>query len=222
VAPRSRPSLQAELGRWLEGSSRFRTFVTANQDKIRKKLNTADDEQSRLDVRCELLVAYRILLDRRFELAFEAYGARQLGPDFTLTFRANQRFNLEVTRLRATTDAVEARLANVIVGKLRQLPGNLPNALLIATRGLNLTDDSLEAATRSFKSHADKKDETFFARRGLKSARDFYAQYLLLGGVFVLDEAATPPHAIFHTNREARHPLPREVVTGLTACLSST
>jgi hypothetical protein len=219
VALRSRPSLQAELGRWLEDSSRFRTFVTANQDKIRKKLNTADDEESRLDVRCELLVAYRLLLDRRFELAFEAYGARQLGPDFTLTFRANQRFNLEVTRLRATTDAVEARLANVIAGKLRQLPGNLPNALLVAT---SVTDASLEAATRLLKSHADQKDDAFFARRGLETARDFYAHYLHLGGIFVLDEAAVPPHAIFRANREARHPLPREVVTALTARLSSS
>ena len=219
MAPRSRLSLQSELGRWLEDSSRFRTFVTANQDKIRKKLNTADDEESRLDVRCELLVAYRILLDRRFELTFEAYGARQLGPDFTLTYRANQRFNLEVTRLRATTDAVETRLANVIVGKLRQLPGGLPNALLIAT---HVTDASLEAATRVLKSHADQKDDAFFARRGLKSARDFYAQYLHLGGIFVLDDATTPSDAIFHANREARHPLPRDVVTALTACLSGT
>jgi hypothetical protein len=219
VALRSRPSLQAELGRWLEDSSRFRTFVSANQDKIRKKLNTADDEESRLDVRCELLVAYRLLLDRRFELAFEAYGARQLGPDFTLTFRANQRFNLEVTRLRATTDAVEARLANVIAGKLRQLPANVPNALLVAT---SVTDASLEAATRLLKSHADQKDDAFFARRGLETARDFYAHYLHLGGIFVLDEAAVPPHAIFRANREARHPLPREVVTALIARLSSS
>ena len=219
MAPRSRPSLQSELGHWLEDSSRFRTFVTAHQDKIRKKLNTADNEESRLDVRCELLVAYRILLDRRFELAFEAYGARQVGPDFTLTFRANQRVNLEVTRLRTTTDAVEARLANVIVGKLRQLPRDLANALLVAA---SVTDASLEAATRLLKSHADQKDDAFFARRGLETARDFYAQYLHLGGVFVLDEAARPAHAIFHANREARHPLPREVVAALTACLSST
>ena len=83
---------------------------------------TAHDEDSRLDVRSELLVASLILADRRFELSFEAYGARRLGPDLTVTFRANQRFNLEVTRLRTTGDAGDDKLANVISGKLRQLP----------------------------------------------------------------------------------------------------
>src|SRR6185295_15244492 len=98
---------------------------------VRKKLTSSDDEEVRLDVRAELLVAYSIVADRRFELQFEAYGARSLGPDLTVTFRANQRFNLEVTRLRTTVEpeAGVARLANVITGKLRQLPGDVPNAL---------------------------------------------------------------------------------------------
>src|SRR5437879_4348415 len=94
-------------------------------------------------VRAELLVAYLVTADRRFELSFEAYGARRLGPDLTVTFRTNLRFNLEVTRLRTAGDtggdpasqdpgASVARLANVIAGKLRQLPGDIPNALVIA------------------------------------------------------------------------------------------
>ena len=93
---------------WRTGSKPVRasaSFLTTNQDKVRKKLNSSDDEEHRLDVRAELLVAYLIVADRRFELAFEAYGARPLGPDLTVTFRANQRFNLEVTRLRTTDDA---------------------------------------------------------------------------------------------------------------------
>ena len=106
VAVDCRPGLQSELGEWLEESSRFRTFVTANQDKVRKKLS-ATDEQSRLDVRAELLVARSILSDRRFEVAFESYGARRAGPDLTVTYRTNQRFNLEVTRLRTTGDAAD-------------------------------------------------------------------------------------------------------------------
>ena len=53
----------------------------------------------------ELLVANLIVADRRFELSFEAYGARRLGPDLTVAFRTNQRFNIEVTRLRTTGDA---------------------------------------------------------------------------------------------------------------------
>src|SRR4029077_20691480 len=77
VAPGCRPALQSELGDWLEDSARFTAFITTHQDKVRKKLSTSDEE-SRLDVRSELRVAYLILADRRFELAFEAYGARRL------------------------------------------------------------------------------------------------------------------------------------------------
>jgi hypothetical protein len=248
VAHRCRPGLQSELGHWLDGCSRFSAMITAHQDKVRKKLTTANDEESRLDVRAELLVAYLILADRRFEISFEAYGARQLGPDLTVTYRANQRFNLEVTRLRAIGEPGDAngepvsaavprahdasgpanaepgpgvfRLANVITGKLRQLPGDAPNALVITTRGLPLSEDSVAAAARLLKTLNDRRDDSFFARRGLRNARDFYAQYLHLGGVFVLDEAAEPPRAIFVPNREARRPLPGEAVAGLTYCFS--
>jgi hypothetical protein len=229
VAARCRPGLQSELGRWLESSPRFRTYLAHNQDKVRKKLgrSSTDDEESRLDVRAELLVAYLLLADRRFELAFEAYGAHQLGPDLTVTFRANQRFNLEVTRIRSSaSEAADSghdgelqaqRLANVIAGKLRQLPGDIPNGLVITARGLAFTEESLAAATRLLKAHSDRKDDAFFARRGLENARNFYARYLHLSGVFVLDEAA----AVFSANREARNPLPREVVVALSACLTN-
>src|SRR4030081_2693788 len=226
VALRTHPALQYELGHWIENSPRFRAFMTTNQDKVRKKFTTSDDEEHRLDVRAELLVAHLLLADRRFELAFEAYGARRVGPDLTVTFRANQRFNLEVTRLRATGDGAVGdsgvtRLANVITAKLRQLPGDIANALVISARGLALDEESVLAAVRLLKTRTDSKDDAFFARRGLKDARDFYAHYLHLSGIFVLDEATTPARAIFSPNREARHPLSKEAVTGLVQCLTS-
>jgi hypothetical protein len=162
VATGCRPRFQSELGRWLEDCSRFAGYITANQDKVRKKLGSCGDEECRLDVRSELLIAYLILADPRFELSFEAYGARRLGPDLTVTYRTNQRFNLEVTRLRATTgDPGDARLASVITGKLRQLPADLPNALVITTRGLDVTEESLVAAVRLLKMHTDSKDDAF-------------------------------------------------------------
>jgi hypothetical protein len=240
VAIRCRPGLQSELAHWLEQSPRFRAFITTHRDKVRKKLNTADDEDGRLDVRAELLVAHLIVADRRFELLFEAYGVRRLGPDLTATFRANQRFNLEVTRLRATGDAktasseapaadallqepgpIVARLANVITAKLRQLPGDTPNVLVIVARGLPLNEDSLIAAMRLLKTHTDRKDDAFFARRGLRDARNFYAQYLHLSGIFALDEASAPARAIFSPNREARQPLSKAAVTALSHCLTA-
>ena len=52
-------------------------------------------------------------------------------------------------------------------------------------------------------------------------ARDFYAQYLHLGGIFVLDEATLPARAVFSANREARQPLPKEALSALMQCLTS-
>jgi hypothetical protein len=223
IAQRCRPRLRSELAHWIDASPRFSVFLTTHQDKVRKKFNSSDDEEHRQDVRAELLVAYLLGADRRFELAFEAYGARRLGPDLTVTFRANHRFNLEVTRLRTTIDAggdpgpIVARLASVVTGKLRQLPSNAPNALVIVTHGLPLDEDSLVAAMRLLKQHADRKDDEFFARRGLQDARDFYARYLHFGGICILSDAT----AIFWPNREARHPLPQAALTALMQCLTS-
>jgi hypothetical protein len=220
VALRCRPSLQSELGHWLESSSRFRDFVTVHQDKVRKKLNGAQGEETRLDVRAELLVGYLALAHRRFEIAFEAYGSHRAGPDLTVTYRSNQRFNLEVTRLRTTDDPTVGRLAEVIRGKLRQLPSDLPNGLVITTRGLSLTEAHLVAATRLLKMHNDSGDDAFFARSGFAGARDFYARYLHLGGIFVLDETDQGVRTIFSANREARRPLPTEAVAALIARLN--
>jgi hypothetical protein len=217
VAANCRPGLQSELGRWLEDGSRFRAFVAADQDKIRKKLVTTDEE-TRQDVRAELLVAQLLLRDRRFAVAFETYGAQRLGPDYTVSYRTNLRFNLEVTRLRAP-EATPDKMANVIAGKLRQLPVDLPNALVIVTRDIALDRDSLASALRLLKVASDRKDDAFFVHDGLKDARDFSKRYVRLGGVFVVNEAGPPPRAIFSANREARRPLPAEAVAGLTACL---
>lgn len=229
VAPRCPPTLQSELGNWLEDSSRFRAFIASNQDKVRKKLSRPDAE-SRLDVRSELLIAYLLLADRRFELAFEAYGAQRLGPDLTVTYRANQRFNLEVTRLRATVESGTAgsgppepgvvKLANVITAKLRQLPGDVPNVLVITTRRLALDEARLAAAARLLKQHNDQNDHAFFARRGLQDARDFYARYVRLSDVVALDESSEPLRVSLSSNREARHPLPTAVLARLAACLT--
>ena len=113
-----------------------------------------------------------------------------------MAFRTNQRFNLEVTRLRTLADAdasgAEApgvgRLANVIAGKLRQLPGDIPNALILAARGLDVSEDSLAAAVRLLKAHTDIKDDAFFARRGF-SAVSFTGEFVSLRPPPVLVQA---------------------------------
>jgi hypothetical protein len=202
VAGRCRPRLQSELGHWMEDNSRFQSFVVAHQDKIRKKLS-ADDEEARQDVRAELLVAERLLMDRRFEVTFEAYGAKRLGPDLSVAYRRNDRFNLEVTRVRTAEGLDIVKLTQVMAGKLRQMPVETANALIIVGRELGLTADSLPTAARLLRS---------------QMAGEIAAQYPRLGGVLVLDEASQPMAAEFWASREARHALTPQAVTALTAC----
>ena len=123
------PGPLADLERWLAGSSRLRSFVDANRDKIRKKVRLATTDDARLDLWTELRVATRLLDDRRIDLAFEAYGAGNRGPDFTATFRAGREFNIEVTRRHGpAADGLE----RTILAKLRQLPPSRANILVVA------------------------------------------------------------------------------------------
>ena len=209
--------LADEVAGWLAGSNRFRAFTEANRDKIRKKLRGATDADARRDVRAELRVAHLLLADRRIELAFEAYGSTKRGPDFTVTFRGERSFNLEVTRPRRAPDA--AGLGGPLLAKVRQLPPSVPNAVLMAieTDGADALD--VAAAARSLRDRADAKDETFFVTRGFKGTREFYERYLRLGGVVVWSESALGnARAATWTNRSARIGLPERAVR---ACLLS-
>jgi hypothetical protein len=78
-------------------------------------------------------------------------------------------------------------------------------------------DETVRSALKILKAHTDEKDDAFFTRRGLKDARHFYAQFLHLAGVFVLDEGRS---VFFVVNRDARSPLSSEVVRRLTDALS--
>lgn len=119
-----------ELAGWLAASPRFRSFAELHRDKIRKKLRGAADAEARRDVRAELSTARLLLGDRHIQLAFEAYGSGRVGPDFTVSFRGDRGFNLEVTRLRRIPDV--ASYGGQLLAKLRQLPPSVPNAVLLA------------------------------------------------------------------------------------------
>ena len=209
--------LAEEAAGWLAGSNRFRAFVDANRDKIRKKLRGAADVEARRDVRAEIRVAHLLLADRRIELAFEAYGSTKRGPDFTVTFRGERSFNLEVTRPRREPDA--AGFAGPLLAKIRQLPPSVPNGVLIAIEGGGADSVDIAAAARSLRDRADAKDEAFFATRGFKGTREFYERYLRLGTVLVWSEAADgDARAATWTNRSARIALPERAVR---ACVLS-
>jgi hypothetical protein len=210
--------LADELAGWLAGSNRFRAFVEANRDKVRKKLRGAADVEARRDVRAELRVAHLLLADRRIELAFEAYGSTKRGPDFTVTFRGARSFNLEVTRPRRAADA--AGFGGPLLAKIRQLPPSVPNAVLLAVESGDADAVDVAAAARSLRDRADAKDETFFATRGFKGTREFYERYLRLGGVLVWSEAAIgDARAATWDNRSARMALPERAVRACVLCL---
>jgi hypothetical protein len=69
------------------------------------------------------------------------------------------------------------------------------------------------------KAHTDQKDDDSFVRRGFPNARAFYAQYVRLGGLFVVNEVSASRSVIKWENPEARHALPREAVTALLCAL---
>jgi hypothetical protein len=207
-----------ELAAWLAGSSRFRAFAEAHRDKIRKKLRTAGDAEALLDIRAELGAAHLLLADRRIELAYEAYGSGNAGPDFTLTFRDTRACNIEVTRSRRAPDA-EA-LGWVILAKLRQLPPSLPNLLLVAVAGEHADALDVAGAVRVVRSRAEAKDEAFFARRGFDGTRGFFDRFLRLGGVITWCESESgDDRAALWVNGSARIAVPDRAARATLACL---
>lgn len=206
-----------ELTRWLGESRRFRSFVEVNRDKIRKKLRGATDTEPHRDVRAELCVAHLLLADRRIELAFEAYGSTKGGPDFTVTFRGERSFNLEVTRRHAGSSTTGA--ARTLLGKLRQLPPSAANVVLLAVEGEDADAVDVSAAIRMLQARAEAKDEQFFLDRGFDGTREFHRCYQRLGEVLAWREAAEGDGRTTRwTNRSARIVVPELAVR---ACIAS-
>ena len=207
-----------ELAGWLVGSPRFRAFAEAHREKIRKKLRGAADPEARRDVRAELRAAHLLLADRRIELSFEAYGSGRPGPDFTVAFRGERSFNLEVTRIRRAPD--ETGTGGQLLAKLRQLPPSVPNAVLVAIEGDSAEAFDVAAVTRSLRARADRKDEAFFERRGFDGTRGFYERFLRLGAVIAWCEgAAGEARAALWSNRSARIALPDRAARSCLLCL---
>ena len=213
------PSFASELVAWLAGSSRFRAFAEGNRAKIHKKVGGARDDESLRDVRAELQVAHLLLADRRIELAYEGYGSGKAGPDFTVTYRATRTINVEVTRLQRVPDP--SGVAELIVGKLRQLPPSVPNILVLAVGGASAEGVDVAAATSLLRARADARDEDFFQGRGLAGTRSFYDRYLRLGRVFTwCEEAPTGQNrAASWTNPLARMAVDPRAAAACLACL---
>ena len=182
------PGLAAELEAWIASSTRVRAFVDAHRAKIRHKLRGSADVEAVRDARAELVVAVRLLADRRIDLAFEAYGARTAGPDFTVMFRGVTRFNVEVTRRRGSADG--PAVADTVVTKLRQLPPSIANVLVVGLEG-PLDEAGLAGAMRTLRGRVDARDPDTLARAGAATPREFYDRFLRLNAVIAWTEGGS-------------------------------
>ena len=210
-----------ELARWLAASRRFRAFAETHRDKIRKKLRGAGDSEGRHDVRAELRVAHLLLADARIDLAFEAYGSGKPGPDFTVSFRGERPFNLEVTRPRRASDVGGA--AATILAKLRQLPPSVGNVLVSAIQGRTAEALDVEAAVQSLRERAIAQDDAFFSRGHLAGARDFGRRYRRLSAVVVwAEDAVGDERAAAWVNPSARIAVAARALNACVACLRAT
>jgi hypothetical protein len=204
---------------WTAASPRFRMFLAEHANKIARKLRTAQGAEGRRDVLLELYAAHRLLLDRRITLEYERYAAdKARGPDFTATFRTRTPFNVEVRRLRGANAGDLGRWVNVLCDKLRQMPPSIANVLLMGhDADLTVPLDVGEAMTR-LRALAERKDDEFFARRGLEGAKDYLRQLQRLSAIVLVTgwECADGGAAALWLNPAAKHPLPHDLKQALT------
>ena len=182
--------LADELAQWLEASSRFTLFVETYRDKIRKKLRLAREPETALDLRGELEVAYRLLGDRRLEVAYEPYASTQRrGPDFAVTYRANLVFNVEVARMRAeeSNDRArnEERFLRLLLYKLGQMQAGMPNLLVIHIRAELRRSLDLDKLMQQIKTRAEKKEASFYEVSRYASPAAFYKDFLHLSAILL-------------------------------------
>lgn len=218
------PWLGARAAAWMDESPRFAAFIELHRDKIRKKIRGLRDDEGLRDLACELLVAWRLLADRRCTLTYEPLLAgKTRGPDFAVTFKGHVAVNVEVKRLRAGVTA--ARLADAVCDKLGQLPPGSPNVLVVcASAGEAASHDSspafdLAAALALLRAAAERSDPALFARHGYRAPADFFRGFLRLSAVRLRIpwEADAPAAAsALWSNPQARHPLPSALQAALS------
>ena len=216
--------LSTKLLQWMEASPRFTTFVETYRDKIRKKIRVTRDPESTLDLHAELEVAYSLLNDRRLAVAYEPYvSAKRRGPDFSVTYRANLVFNIEVARMRpedSGPDGVdlprkEERILRILLYKLGQMQPGMPNLLVIHAPEEVASTVDLGGLIHELKIKADQKDLTFYAASGYTGPSAFYKDFLRLNGILL-----GSPETRLWINKQARPELAEKVLR-LVASLAS-
>jgi hypothetical protein len=182
--------LAGALTAWMAESPRFTAFVETYRDKIRKKMRVVPDTPGALDLRSELAVAHALLTDRRLAVAYEPYAsAKRRGPDFSVTYRANLVFNVEVARIRedlareedagreqtAALARKEERVVRILLDKLGQMQPGMANLLVIqaAPRWVQAID--LPRLMQAVKLRVERRDPAFFGAGPAGAANSFGA-----------------------------------------------
>lgn len=218
------PLWTTEFEQWIRESRRFRAFAETYSDKIRKKLRHAEDEAALKDLYYELETAYRLLQDERMLLEYEKLAQlKQRAPDFTVAYRINTFFNVEVTRLRfptasASTDGEEIeriftrKLFDGICDKLGQMPPASINILYMVS-GWEISQAKLQTSINTLRLNAEAKQDAFFTRQGFQDSRDFLKHLQRLSAVFCRAEQL--PTGVVYVNSLARHAVPKELLNAL-------
>lgn len=218
------------LLRWMENSPRFAGFVETYRDKIRKKIRTAGDPESALDVAGELEAAYCLLDDRRLSLAYEPYASLEgRGPDFAVTYRDNLVFNVEAARLRMEDEGIDGidlarkagRLQRMLLYKLGQMQPGMANLLLIQTSPLLVHSIDLDRLMQAVKMKAEGRDESFYASSPYQGPSAFFKDFLRLSGILLWASGRPGQECQVWANRQARPGLDEKVLRLVRMLLSS-
>ena len=158
-----------------------------------------------------------LLRAEKFTVEYEKYAAsKQRGPDFTVTFKTHTPFNVEVRRMRrgeleaGDTEAHLAKLIAVLCEKLGQMPPSILNVLWL-TGEREISEVDLARAVSFLRQRTERDEQDFFTRRGFATIAEFNKQYQRMSGI-VLHQTR---ENIVWLNGNARHPIPREIVTTL-------
>lgn len=208
------PQVTANCARWMQLSPRFKAFLEAHQDKVRKKANGLRDAEGFADLQAELSVAYWLLGERSFTLEYEKYMAEKMrGPDFTVTWKGHILLNVEVKRLRGATADARAKYTAALCDKLRQTTPHVMNLIALVSDSLIPDEAELLKALTLLRARAEHKDDAFFTQRGFADVRDYFKYYRRLGGVSLRSGAIVerPGASILWINNEATPAIPKDL-----------
>jgi hypothetical protein len=206
------------MSRWLDSSRGFKAFATEYRDKIRKKIRITQSDSAIQDLTAELDVAYQLVRQKPFTVAYEPYGSQKArGPDFAVAFKSFT-FNVEVTRIHTghletsekpphfDPQQVNGRLGDTVCDKLGQMRPGMSNVLIIVTAANFFAALDLDQAMTQLKDRVEQKEEGLY---GFVKPADFFKYFLRLSAILTRTPGSreTRDCANLWLNTQAKHPL---------------